>query len=129
MDTKTKTPAQRKPKKYGIRKQWKMLCEYATERNGEIANMKIDDVLYEGGPTVGEFLLQHYLNKCIAPALRRVAAKAATEQGAEAAAAPAPAEEPVAATAQEKRPADALAPPPKKRVKAKKEPVQVTIQA
>lgn len=122
MEATHKTSSQRKAKKYGIRKQWKMLCEYATERNGDITNMKTSDNLYEGGPTIGDFLLQHYLSKCIAPALRRAATSTAE----------APKDpEPTASEPAEKRPAepsDAPAAPPKKRAK-KKEAVQVTIAA
>ncbi len=124
METTAKT-TQRKTKKYGIRKQWKMLCEYATERNGDITNMKTGDYLYEGGPTIGDFLLQHYLSKCIAPAMRR-AATAATE----APKPPEPTPNTDANEAAEKRPAvdEASTAPPKKRSK-KKEVAQVTIAA
>ncbi|KAI9549617.1 hypothetical protein GHT06_003803 [Daphnia sinensis] len=54
MEATHKTSSQRKAKKYGIRKQWKMLCEYATERNGDITNMKTSDNLYEAAALLSE---------------------------------------------------------------------------
>lgn len=72
-------PRTKKPKTYGVRKQWKFLCEYALSNDGDVSKILPDHPLYEGGPTVAQFLLQHYLTRCIAPAL-----KAAAQQEAQA---------------------------------------------
>lgn len=64
----------------GARKQWKMLCEYATQKNGDVSQMCLDDHLYPEGPTIGKFLLDHYVTKCVTPSLSaraRIAAAAA----------------------------------------------------
>lgn len=93
----------------GARKQWKLLSEYAVSKNGDIETMKLDDLLYPGGPTIGKFLLTHYVAKCVSPALSSkkeqpsvVADAKAEEPPAPAPAAAAePAAQPVAATATE----------------------------
>lgn len=72
-------PRTKKPKTYGVRKQWKFLCEYALSNDGDVSKILPDHPLYEGGPTVSQFLLQHYLTRCIAPAI-----KAAAQQEAQA---------------------------------------------
>lgn len=69
-----KQKSQKKP--FGIRKQWKLLAEYALARDGKPENMSCSDTLYEDGPTVGNFLVNHYVSRCIAPALKAAAAQA-----------------------------------------------------
>lgn len=54
----------------GPKKTWKLLAEYAVARGGDISKMSASDVIYEGGPTVGGFLMTHYLTKCVAPLMK-----------------------------------------------------------
>lgn len=71
------TPKQKSQKKpVSVRKQWKLLAEYALAREGKPEKMACDDTLYEDGPTVGSFLINHYVSRCISPAMKIAAAKA-----------------------------------------------------
>lgn len=69
-------PRTKKTKVYGVRKQWKLLCEYSLARDGDQTKMSLDDTLYESGPTIGEFLMRHYLSKCVAPMIKAATAAA-----------------------------------------------------
>lgn len=62
--------ASKKPPSY--RKQWKLLCEYAVARHGKPDAMNLSDTVYEHGPTVGDFLLTHFLTRVVMPLLKPV---------------------------------------------------------
>lgn len=63
-------PHQKNSKPFGARKQWKLLSEYAVARDGDPAKMHAGDILHENGPSVGEFLIRHYVSRCVMPAIK-----------------------------------------------------------
>lgn len=64
-------------KPLGARKQWKLLAEYAVVHNGDPKRMNAGDILHENGPSIGEFLIAHYVSRCVVPAIK---SKATTKQ-------------------------------------------------
>lgn len=92
---------QKNIKPVGLRKQWKILSEYALARNGDPSKMSCADVLYENGPSVGEFLIAHYVARCVSPMLKTVTTKILEE--------PVPANSPVAPTPEPITPLPVLA--------------------
>lgn len=61
---------QKNLKPFGARRQWKLLSEYAVARNGDPTKMNAGDIFYENGPSVGEFLIRHYVSRCVIPAIK-----------------------------------------------------------